>query len=53
LRFDGHRADHRHPVAVVDDALHVVDGELPLVVKGRAALEAQPYGLPESRCSLP
>jgi hypothetical protein len=21
LHFDGHRADHRHPVAVVDDAL--------------------------------
>ena len=47
LHFDGHRADQRHPVAVVEDALHVCDQELPLAVKGGAALEACPRNVPE------
>ncbi len=47
LHFDGNRADHRHPVAVVDDALHVVDEELPLVAERRAALEGRPRDLAE------
>ena len=40
LHFDGHRADDRHPVAVIDDALHEIRKELPLVVERLAALEA-------------
>jgi hypothetical protein len=42
LHFDGNGADDRHPVVVVYDALHVLDQELPLVVKCRAVLEACP-----------
>jgi hypothetical protein len=39
LHFDGNGADDRHPVAVIDDALHVLDQKLPLAVKRRAVLE--------------
>jgi len=40
LHFDRYRADHRQPVAVINDALHMLDEELPLVVKDGAVLEA-------------
>jgi hypothetical protein len=39
LHFDGNGADDRHPVVVIDDPLHMLDQELPLVVKRRAVLE--------------
>ena len=39
LHFDGNGADDRHAVVVIDDALHMLDQELPLVVKRRAVLE--------------
>jgi hypothetical protein len=32
LHFDGNGADDRDPVVVIDDALHMLDQELPLVV---------------------
>jgi len=40
LHFYRYRADHRQPVAVINDALHMLDEELPLVVKDGAVLEA-------------
>jgi 1,6-anhydro-N-acetylmuramate kinase len=43
LHFDGTGA----PVAVIDDALHVFDEELQLVVKCRAVLEACPRNVAE------
>jgi hypothetical protein len=39
LHFYGNGTDDRHPVAVKDDALHMLHQELPLVVKRRAVLE--------------
>jgi hypothetical protein len=47
LHFDGNRADHRHPVAVVDDPLHMLDQEPPLVVESRAVLEANASNVAE------
>ena len=38
--IDGNGANHHHPVVVIDDALHMLDQELPLVVKRRAVHEA-------------
>ena len=40
LHFDGNYANRRHPVAVVEDPLHMVDQEPPLVVESRALLGA-------------
>jgi hypothetical protein len=40
IAFDENGADDRHPVvAIIDDALHMLHQELPLVVKRRAVLE--------------
>lgn len=47
LHLDGNGADHRHPVVVVDDALHELDQKPPLVAKRRAVLESCPGNLAE------
>ena len=52
LHFDRNGADHRHAVAVIHHLLHEIRKELPLVIKGRAALEAYPRNvtkLPDAR----
>jgi hypothetical protein len=47
LHFGGNGADHRHPIAVIDDSLHEIAEELPLVVKAHAVLETRPGNLAE------
>jgi hypothetical protein len=47
LHFDRHRTDHRHPVAVINDALYKIDQELPLVLEGGRALKACPRSVAE------
>lgn len=39
LRFDGNRADHRHSVPVVHDALDEIGEELALILQAGAILE--------------